>query len=159
MLKALGELKRENISFHLNIIGKDKNAKGRYAKYLMDLAKKIDIQNSVTFSGYLPESEVSAALQEADFGILPFKGGVGLKSCAMAAFIEHDLPSIVTKSDENEKAIISDGKITIKPNSIKLMKEAIKRFIAQPDMYKEKLVEYKRRNPGDRWEELADIII
>lgn len=158
LLKAFHELKEEDIYLHLNLIGKDKSRAAKYRRYLESLSKKWNIQDQVKFLGHLPEKQVSCIFQKSDFGILPFRYGVSPKSGSLAALIEHNLPAIITVKNDDLKTDIPEGILKIKPNNIDSLKKAIKIYIHESHTFKANLIEYKKRNPGNRWNALIEAI-
>lgn len=159
LLKAFHELREKDVYLHLNIIGKDRSRTLKYRTYLESLRKKWKMQNYVKFFGHLPEDHVSYIFQKSDFGILPFRCGVSPKSGSLAALIEHNLPTIITVKNEDLKANIPEGILKIKPDNIETLKEAIKMFVSESHTFKANLIEYKKRNPTNKWNALIDAII
>ena len=60
------------------------------------VARLHGIAHGVTFTGYLPEEDVSRLLQCADAVVLPFDAGVTGKSGSLLAALAHGVPTIAT---------------------------------------------------------------
>ncbi|OYX84508.1 MAG: glycosyl transferase family 1 [Flavobacteriales bacterium 32-34-25] len=71
-LKAFGTLHQKGIDFTLTIVGH-----GIRLEYLKDLAKKMQIENKVIFTGRIPNTELPEQLQKSNFYIsMPVTEGV-----------------------------------------------------------------------------------
>jgi len=72
ILKAFGILHQKGIDFSLTIVGD-----GTRLQYLKDLAKELQIENKVTFTGRIPNTELPKLLQQSNIYIsMPITEGV-----------------------------------------------------------------------------------
>ncbi|HJR99620.1 MAG TPA: glycosyltransferase [Flavobacterium sp.] len=72
ILKAFGILHQKGIDFSLNIIGS-----GKQLEYLKELSRNLNIENKVTFSGRIPNTELPKLLQQSNIYLsMPVTEGV-----------------------------------------------------------------------------------
>jgi glycosyltransferase involved in cell wall biosynthesis len=106
VLEALPKLRADQPRLHLVVAGgftsqalPEPEARAFRAE-LEALAARYGIERAVTYTGHLPDGEVSALLHAADAAVLPYTAGVTLKSGALLATLGHGVPTAVTVADE-----------------------------------------------------------
>lgn len=60
-------------------------------------ADRLGVAEAMTWTDFLPEAEVSAALTAADVAVLPYRGGVSLQRGTLMAALAHGLPIVATR--------------------------------------------------------------
>ncbi len=75
----------------------DGDAGLRYEATLRRLIAQMGLEQAVRLTGYLSDETVSEHLAGADAGVLPFTGGVTLKSGSLLAMWTHGLPVVATE--------------------------------------------------------------
>lgn len=76
-----------------------------YRHKLQTLVANLGLTGQVHATGYLPEAEASHSLAGADVGVLPFNGGVTLKSGSLLALLAHGLPVVATRHGPPDPAL------------------------------------------------------
>jgi len=145
LIKALGELKDED--FLLTIIG-DGNEK----KNLIDLAKRLKIDNKIKFWGSVPHSEIIKYYQQNDIFILPSLNE-GMSNTILEA-MACGLPIITTNVGGSEELIEENG-FVIKPKSKKELVKAIQRYINNRSLVEKQGRESRKRAEKMSWGEVA----
>jgi glycosyltransferase involved in cell wall biosynthesis len=107
----------------------------KYRARLEDVARRLHVHASVTFTGYLPEEDVSRLLLAADVAVFPFDAGVTGKSGSLLAARTHGVPIIATAppgtlSGPREVA----GILRIPPRNTAAIAEALKLVLGDPDV-------------------------
>lgn len=104
LLQLMFLLKNKN--FHLIFIGQFDPAKNVYHREIQQMYKSMELEDSITFTGRLEESEVSQMIQLTDIGLLPFSEGASFKNGSLAAYVSHQIPVFTTKSELTEKNLL-----------------------------------------------------
>ncbi len=65
------------------------------------LARELGVGESIVWTGYLEAREVSAALLAADMAVLPFADGASFRRGSLLAVLEHGLPLITTRKEQD----------------------------------------------------------
>jgi glycosyltransferase involved in cell wall biosynthesis len=108
LLEALPVVRADRPDLHLVVAGGftsqalPEDEADAFRAELVALADRHGVGSAVTFTGYLPDAEVSALLHAADAAVLPFTAGVSGKSGALLAALGHGVPTAVTLPDEPE---------------------------------------------------------
>lgn len=71
----------------------------RYWQTIQNQRDSLGLQDVVHCTGYVRAETASHYLSGADIGVLPFHGGVTLKSGSLLALLAHGLPTVITASD------------------------------------------------------------
>jgi glycosyltransferase involved in cell wall biosynthesis len=82
---------------------------------LVAIATRCGVGDAVTFTGYLPDAEVSALLHAADAAVLPFTAGVSGTSGALLAALGHGVPTAVTLPDDPEPELRDGVTVAVIP--------------------------------------------
>ena len=69
----------------------------RYTRRLKGMVQEMGLGPTVRLTGYLPDESVSRCLAGADLGVLPFNGGLTMKSGSLLAMWSHGLPVVGTR--------------------------------------------------------------
>lgn len=69
----------------------------RYTRRLKGMVQEMGLGPAVRLTGYLPDESVSRCLAGADLGVLPFNGGLTMKSGSLLAMWSHGLPVVGTR--------------------------------------------------------------
>jgi glycosyltransferase involved in cell wall biosynthesis len=68
----------------------------KYHAKVRDLVKRLNIENAVTWSGFLSPEDVSRHLSIADIGLLPYEDGVSSRRLSFMTLLSHGLPTVTT---------------------------------------------------------------
>jgi glycosyltransferase involved in cell wall biosynthesis len=68
----------------------------KYHAKVRDLVKELNIENAVTWSGFLSSEDVSRHLSIADVGLLPYEDGVSFRRLSFMTLLNHGLPTVTT---------------------------------------------------------------
>ncbi|MGE5138235.1 MAG: glycosyltransferase [Rudaea sp.] len=88
-----------NLDFRVWLLADREPAHPRYAGYHLEIARQLaEMQNRerVTWTGYLPPSELSAYLSSSDLAVLPYADGAALRRTTMLTALRHGLPVLST---------------------------------------------------------------
>ena len=69
ILKLCGDIKRENLNFKMIFAGKF--ISDNYQNKIKDMVNKLDLENNVSFLGYINRKELNEVLKIIDINILP----------------------------------------------------------------------------------------
>ncbi len=101
LIKAIAQLKKENIIYYINFIG-DGDEKLNYEK----LAKQLNVSEQIIFSGYVERKKITDHYQNSDLFVLPsFNEGM---SNALLEAMASGLPVVVTDVG-GTKELVEDG--------------------------------------------------
>jgi polysaccharide biosynthesis protein PslF len=78
----------------------------RYWQKIQDLIIDLGLAEFVHCTGYVGAEQASHYLSGANLGILPFHPGVTLKSGSLLALLAHQLPTIITETDETDPVLM-----------------------------------------------------
>lgn len=106
MLEVLKHISSDK--WHLFLIGQFTPEKNSYHRELSLLIRKTGLEQKITFTERLNESEVSSIIQMSDIGLLPFVEGASFKNGSLAAYIGHQIPVITTRSELTEDLLLQN---------------------------------------------------
>jgi polysaccharide biosynthesis protein PslF len=94
----------------------------------------LGLQDHVACTGYVPAEAASRYLSGADLGVLPFNPGVTLKSGSLLALLAHQLPTLITQSEETDPALTtSDIVERVPPRNSDALATALSRLLGDAD--------------------------
>lgn len=111
VIAGLPELVSSGLDLHLLVVGGftsqalPEPEAVAFREELEALCREHGVTDRVSFTGHLPDAEVSAALQASDLGVLPFTEGVTTKSGALLTLLGHGLPTAVTRPEHADDAL------------------------------------------------------
>ncbi len=107
-----------------------------FREELLAQARARGVADRIEFTGYLPASEVSARLCEADVGVLPFTEGVTTKSGALLTLLAHGLPTVVTAPDQPDPRLRDGREVRIvhSRRDATALADAIDELLTRPDL-------------------------
>ncbi|HEX6501521.1 MAG TPA: glycosyltransferase [Micromonosporaceae bacterium] len=114
LIEAVARLRREHPDLRLVVVGGftslalPGDEAEAVRRDLQSHAARHGVADAVTFTGHLPEQEVSELLSAADVAVLPFTAGVTAKSGALLSVLAHGLPTVVTRADRPDPELV-DG--------------------------------------------------
>ena len=112
LLHAVSALAAEGRDVRLAFIGAQRGTSNpidqTYARDVHQLITALDLKQRVTLTGYLPPSDLSAALLSCDVIALPFEDGVSPRRGTLMAAITHGMPVVSTVPARG--AALSHGK-------------------------------------------------
>ncbi|HEY9878184.1 MAG TPA: glycosyltransferase family 4 protein [Leptolyngbyaceae cyanobacterium] len=112
LLKAFSQVVAHHPQARLLMIGgvetlalQGQDAK-RYWDKLQQQIVDLELEQWVHRTGYIGGDTASRYLSGTDVGVLPFNPGVTLKSGSLLALLAHQLPTVITQSDETDAALM-----------------------------------------------------
>ena len=100
IVDAQALLMQRGVESHFLIIGGeadyDAEAARRYAGEVRRRIEQKNLSGHVTWTGYAPDPEVSAALGACDVGVLLYPQGASARNTTLQAVLEHGLPVVTT---------------------------------------------------------------
>jgi glycosyltransferase involved in cell wall biosynthesis len=107
-----------------SVVGKEAQALRRR---LEEIAHRHQVEHDVTFTGYLPEADVSRLLQAADVAVFPFDNGVTSKSGSLIAARTHGVPVIATAAPGTLAGVTEmDGVVRVPPRDTPALVAALR---------------------------------
>ena len=68
-----------------------------YLAHVQSLIAELGLEARVRWTGYMPESAVSANLLAADIAVLPYRDGASFRRGSLLAVLSHGLPLVTTR--------------------------------------------------------------
>lgn len=98
---------------------------------LEDVARRHGVADAVTFTGYLPEEDVSRLLLSADVAVFPFNAGVTGKSGSLVAALAHGVPTIATSPPgASTRATEVEGVFRVPPRDTAALADSLRRVLS-----------------------------
>ena len=126
------------------------------------LADSLRVTEAVTWTGFLPEAEVSEALTAADVAALPYREGVSLQRGTLMAALAHGLaivttrPSAAAPTDDAPSLVDTVNAILVPPDDPRALADAVARLWADPAR-RARLGEGARSlSAAFRWDRIAE---
>jgi glycosyltransferase involved in cell wall biosynthesis len=122
------------------------------------VAHQHHMEDDVTFTGYLPESEVSLLLQGADVAVFPFDAGVTSKSGSLLAARMHGVPVIATAPPGTLEAPTEmQGVLRVPPRDTDALAEALRLVLSDRGL-RDRLATANRTSvTPSTWEAIAAV--
>jgi glycosyltransferase involved in cell wall biosynthesis len=136
LLKALAELDVPNIKLVL-IGGRTGTADPTNAVYAASIEKLIDdlkLNDRITWTGFVAESEVSQYLRAADVVVLPFRDGASYRRGSLMAAIQQECAIITTYPTHSESPFTSDNMCLVLSDNSTALANAIETVAADPQL-------------------------
>lgn len=130
----------------------------RMRHQLEDVARRLHVDDAVTFTGYLPEEDVSRLLLAADVAVFPFDEGVTSKSGSLLAARVHGVPIIATAAPGILTARKEmDGILSIPPRDTAAIAEALKLVLGDPGVTARLREANHAYSAAATWEAIAQV--
>jgi glycosyltransferase involved in cell wall biosynthesis len=131
-------------------------------RQLQDVACRHGIEDDVTFTGYLPEQDVSGLLHAADVAVFPYDAGVTDKSGSLLAALAHGVPTIATSAPGAAGAagmagtdVASDGVLRVPPRDTAALAQALRLLLSDPGLAARLAAAGRAYAAGRTWEAVA----
>lgn len=121
LLEAFAEIRESYDQIELLVVG---DGPDEYMKEIQSIATREDIQEAVTFTGYVPHDELPKYYNIADFGVWPGKLGITIIE-AMGC----GLPIIVCESPATEFLVANENGITFPRGDIEHLSSTISSYL------------------------------
>jgi glycosyltransferase involved in cell wall biosynthesis len=134
LLKALAELDVPNIKLVL-IGGRTGTADPTNAAHATSIDKLIvdlNLTDSITWTGFVTESEVSQYLRAADAVVLPFRDGASYRRGSLMAAIQQECAIITTYPTQRESPFTSDNMCLVPSDNPTALANAIETIATNP---------------------------
>ncbi|MCD6289095.1 MAG: glycosyltransferase family 4 protein [Anaerolineae bacterium] len=168
LVLALAELVRRRVPVRLLMIGGQVGASdptnAAYLGRVRDLIDRLGLEERVSWTGYVPNEEVSASLLAADVCVLPYKDGASFRRGSLMAALAHGLPIVTTRVPGEQPSPTAlhiprlvDGQnvLLVPPDDPSAIADAVQRLMADPAL-RERIGRGARQLAGAfRWEDIA----
>jgi glycogen(starch) synthase len=142
LFRAMRSLINDRYSLRLVIIGgipskSRKNARldSGYREKVNALAEKLAISESLSYTGYLSASEVSAYLSASDLCVQLYWMGISNRHGTFPAILAHGLPAITTLGDEKPEGLVDRHNVIFVPcGDAKALTVALGELIDSPTL-------------------------
>jgi polysaccharide biosynthesis protein PslF len=101
------------------------------------LAGQLGVWEELIWTGYLPPTEISAALLAADMAVLPYAGGASFRRGSLLAVLEHGLPVVTTTpADKDTHSALAErhAAILVAPGDPAALVEAVQSLAKDPHL-------------------------
>jgi glycosyltransferase involved in cell wall biosynthesis len=107
----------------------------QYAARVRAVIAELGLETRVQITGYCPSEIVSAHLQAADIGVLPFLDGASYRRGSLLALLAHGVPVITTRPGEPLDPPLVDGEqaMLVEEASAPELRAAILHLVEQPE--------------------------
>jgi glycosyltransferase involved in cell wall biosynthesis len=136
LLKALAALDVPNIKLVL-IGGRTGTADPTNAAYAASIDKLIAdlrLTDSITWTGFVEESEVSQYLRAADVVVLPFRDGASYRRGSLMAAIQQECAIITTYPTQGESPFTSANMCLVPSDNPTALANAIQKLVTTPQL-------------------------
>ncbi len=100
LIRGLGRLIRRGYQCRLVMLGGQVSASDptdrAYLKHVEAMIDHLGLDDRVTWTGFVPEEEVSAYLLAADMAVLPYRDGASYRRGSLMAALAHGVPIVTT---------------------------------------------------------------
>jgi glycosyltransferase involved in cell wall biosynthesis len=101
LIEAVALLER---SVHVVFIGgrlgeSDSDTNRRFVAGIEEKIRKLNLENRIHWTGFVPDNEVSAYMAASDLMVMPYQDGVSLRRGTLMAILAHGRPLLSTISD------------------------------------------------------------
>lgn len=101
LLRALNILVKDGHDVHLLMVGGRVGSSDptniAYAQRMEELIEKLGLGERIHWTGFTPQSEVSANLMATDLAALPYRDGISFRRGSLMACLVHGLPIVSTR--------------------------------------------------------------
>ena len=119
LIKALASLHSNNIPTRLLLIGEltgsTDASNTKYYSEVNNLAHDLGVAKHIVKTGYLNQSNTSAALLSCDLMVLPFIDGASFRHGSLLACLTHGCPTITTESKSEDERLQHGTNIMLVP--------------------------------------------
>jgi len=141
LVEALRLLIAEGLDVDLMMVGGSVGASDitnrAYLERIKREIEELDLHNHVFWTGYMPDEEVSAALNSADIAVLPFRDGASFRRGSLMATLNHGLAVISTTPQVAIPELVHGENIwLVPPGDPRALADAIKRLARDPELRK-----------------------
>lgn len=142
LFKAMHSLIKDGHNIRLVVIGgipakslKNDQLDKDYRQRVDALVKKLEISEFLSYTGYLPPSEVSAYLSVSDLCVQLYWKGVSNRNTTFSTILAHGLPTITTLGDEKPEGLIDYRNVIFVPcGNLKALTIALTKLIDSPTL-------------------------
>lgn len=137
LVRALSEI---DAYYHLVFIGgrtgsSDPDNNEAFLNQLEGLISELGLGKRVHWTGFLPESKVSAFLQAADMMVLPYRDGASLRRGSLMAVLAHGRPLITTTPRTPAPDLVHRENVWITPvDDVRRLADAIVTLATEPEI-------------------------
>jgi glycosyltransferase involved in cell wall biosynthesis len=106
-----------------------------YLKRIVSLIEELGLTDRVLWTGYTPQSEVSANLLASDICVLPYRDGASFRRGSFMAALAHGLPIVSTRPRVDVPELRhGENILLVPPNAPVALAEAIARLAADTEL-------------------------
>jgi glycosyltransferase involved in cell wall biosynthesis len=128
-----------------------------YLKKVEGLIEELGLTDKVFWTGYTPQSEVSANLLASDICVLPYRDGASFRRGSFMAALAHGLPIVSTRPRVDVPELRHGENILIVPPDAPVaLAEAVARLAESPDMRRRLGEGTARLAQSFTWEKIAE---
>lgn len=147
LIRALDHLIRSGVRCRLVMLGEQVGASDptneAYLARVWGLVEELDLDEYITWTGFLPAEMVSAYLLAADAAVLPYRDGASFRRGSLMAALAHGVPIVTTKPAQRHTAsgfpALIDGVSAqlVPPDDPEAVAEAVRELMSSPRLRSE----------------------
>jgi glycosyltransferase involved in cell wall biosynthesis len=127
-----------------------------YLDEIEALIARLDLEDRVLWTGYVPPEEVSASFAAADLCVLPYRDGVSFLHGTLHAALVHGVPVVTTRPRVTLPELQHEGNIYLVPTEQpEELAAAIARLAAAPDLRHTLAAGAQALSADFRWDKIA----
>ena len=128
-----------------------------YLKKIEGLIEELGLTDSVLWTGYTPQPEVSANLLASDICVLPYRGGASFRRGSFMAALAHGLPIVSTRPRVDVPELRhGENILLVPPDAPVALAEAIAKLAEDPKLRRRLGEGAARLAQGFTWEKIAE---
>ena len=106
-----------------------------YLRRVEALIDQLRLADHVSWTGYVPPTEVTASLVASDICVLPYRDGVSFRRGSFMAALAHGVPIVTTVPQVNLPDLVDGENVClVPPEDVKALAEAIVQLAESPDL-------------------------
>lgn len=105
-----------------------------YEAKVRSLIAALELEDVVTFTGFVADAEVARRLQAADFAVLPFNHGATLKSGTLISCLSFGLPVLTTEGGDLGALRHGESVWTVPRRDPDALAVALETFVGDPEL-------------------------
>lgn len=159
LLEALALARSQGERWRLNMIGGQTGSSDpTNASYLLEIESLIEryaLGDSLTWSGFVSDTEVSLQLHEADVVALPFHDGASYRRGSLIAAIQHGCAILTTQPAVSVPAFVDEQNMLFCEQNADSVYAALKRLHRDPDLRSRLRAGASKLAPAFDWNTIA----
>ncbi len=161
LIRALARLMQSTSNLQLMMVGGKVGSSDptnlAYLKRVEGLIAELGLTDSVFWTGYTPQAEVSANLLASDICVLPYRDGASFRRGSFMAALAHGLPTVSTRPRADVPELVhGENILLVPPDAPVALAEAIARLASNAELRRRLGEGAARLAQSFTWEKIAE---